>query len=53
MERFLIKGENVMIGYWNNNIDQQIKLLKMDGYIQETLGILIDGFKITGRKKIL
>ena len=28
----LVKGENVMLGYWNLK-NKQMKLLKMDGYI--------------------
>ena len=30
----LVKGENVMLGYWNKKKIQQ-KYLKMDGYTQE------------------
>ena len=30
----LVKGENVMLGYWNKK-KRQTKLLKMDGYLQE------------------
>ena len=28
----LVKGENVMLGYWNNQNETE-KVLKMDGYI--------------------
>ena len=32
----LVKGENVMLGYWNKE-KRQMKLLKMDGCIPEIL----------------
>ena len=35
----LVKGENVMLGYWNNDLETQ-KVLKMDGYILAILGFL-------------
>ena len=30
MEKYLVKGENVMLGYWNND-EETKKVLKMDG----------------------
>ena len=47
----LIKGENVMIGYWNNPIDTN-KTIKNGWLYTGDIGHFEDGFlKITGRKK--
>ena len=43
MVRYLVKGENVMLGYWNNE-EETNKVLKMDGYLQETLESLMVSF---------
>ena len=39
----LVKGENVMLGYWKNN-EETKKVLKMDGYILVILENLTENF---------
>jgi long-chain acyl-CoA synthetase len=47
----LIKGENVMLGYWNNQIETK-KILKDDWLYSGDIGYFDNGYlKITDRKK--
>ena len=47
----LVKGENVMLGYWNN--DKETKKVLKDGWLHTgDIGVFDDGYlKITDRKK--
>ncbi len=47
----LVKGENVMLGYWNND-EETKKVLKDDWLYTGDIGLFEDGYlKITDRKK--
>ena len=51
MEKYLVKGENVMLGYWNNK-EETNKVLKNGWLYTGDIGVFENNYlKITDRKK--
>ena len=51
MEKYLVKGENVMLGYWNNK-EETDKVLKNNWLYTGDIGVFENNYlKITDRKK--